>query len=47
MDFMKQDEGFVMCRETKIISVIDNSVDLVPPLVHRDPIDIKYYSGEL
>ena len=47
MDFMKQDEGFVMCRETKIISVIDNSIDIVPPLVHRDPIDIKYYSGEL
>ena len=47
IDFMKHDEGHVMYRKTTIISVIDNSVDIVPPLVHRDPLEIKYYAGEL
>mmetsp|Transcript_9867 Transcript_9867/g.13456 ORF Transcript_9867/g.13456 Transcript_9867/m.13456 type:complete len:198 (-) Transcript_9867:1194-1787(-) len=47
MDFMKYDEAFTMYRETKIISVIDNSIDIVPPVVLADPADWKYYSGEL
>ena len=36
-----------MYRKTTIISVIDNSMDIVPPLVHENPQDIKYYAGEL
>jgi len=36
-----------MYREQNIISVIDNSQDMVPPLVSWDPLDIKYYAGEL
>jgi hypothetical protein len=36
-----------MYREQKIVSVIDNSLDIVPPLVCMDPLDIKYYAGEL
>ena len=46
-DFMKRDVGHLMYRETKIISKIDNSIDVVPPLVHIEPRDIKFYSGEL
>lgn len=47
MDFMKHDESFTMYRKTKIISIIDNSLDIVQPLVACDPTDWKYYSGEL
>lgn len=47
MDFMKHDQEFTMYRETKIISVIDNSIDVVPPLVIADPVEWKYYAGEL
>lgn len=36
-----------MYREQCIVSIIDKSQDKVPPLVSWDPIDIKYYSGEL
>ena len=36
-----------MYRRTTIISIIDNSMDVVPPLVHQNPQDIKYYAGEL
>jgi len=36
-----------MYREQKMVSVIDNSLDMVPPLVCWDPLDIKYYAGEL
>ena len=37
MDFMRRDEGHVMYREMKIVSVIDKSIDVVPPLVYSDP----------
>ena len=47
MDFMRRDEGHVMYREMKIVSVIDKSIDVVPPLVYSDPQEIKYYAGEL
>lgn len=47
VDFMKRDEGHSMYRETKIVSIIDKSIDVVPPLIHYDPQDIKFYAGEL
>ena len=47
IDFMKYDEAFTMYREEKIISVIDNSMDLVQPLIASDPQDWKRYTGEL
>ena len=47
IDFMKRDQGQQIYRETKIVSVIDNSLDIVPPVVMWDPKDFKYYAGEL
>ena len=36
-----------MYRETPIISIIDKSIDVVPPLVNEDPAEWKFYAGEL
>ena len=47
IDFMKHDEAFTMYRETKIISVIDDSMDIVQPLIASDPADWKRYANEL
>ena len=44
---MKHDEAFTMYRETKIISVIDDSMDIVQPLIASDPADWKRYANEL
>lgn len=47
IDFMRRDEESLLYRELKIVSIIDNSLDIVPPLVCLDPKDIKFYNGEL
>jgi len=47
IDFAAKDESFTAYREVKIVSKIDNSLDVVPPLVPSDPSDFMHYSGEL
>ena len=44
---MKRDEDSLLYKEQKIVSIVDKSLEKVPPLVSWDPVDIKYYSGEL
>ena len=47
MDFMPHEPCLQMYRETPIISIIDKSIDVVPPLVNEDPTEWKFYAGEL
>ena len=47
MDFMNRDQDHLLYKEQRIVSVVDNSLDVVPPLIPPEPFDFKFYSGEL
>lgn len=47
IDFVKKNDIELLYREQKIVSVVDNSLDIVPPLVPPNPYDFMGYSGQL
>ena len=47
MDFMNRDESYQMFREARITSQVDNSLDIVPPVVPMDPYEFLVYSNQL
>ena len=42
---MNRDEQYQIYKEAKITSVIDNTLDVVPPAVPMDPYDFMVYSN--
>lgn len=47
IDFVKKNDIELLYREQKIVSVVDNSLDIVPPLVPANAYDFMGYSGQL
>ena len=47
IDFVKKNDIELLYREQKIVSVVDNSLDIVPPLVPPNAYDFMGYSGQL
>ena len=47
MDLMHRDNHYQFYREAKIVSKIDNSLDIVQPMIPMDPYEFMVYSGQL
>lgn len=37
----------MLYREIKIISVVDNSIDVIPPMISVNELDREYYSHKI
>ena len=47
MDMMPRDNHYQFYREAKIVSKIDNSLDIVQPMIPMDPYEFMVYNDQL
>lgn len=47
-DLFSQDySSSILYREQKIVSVVDNSLDVIPPMIPTHHLDLQYYAHQI